>query len=601
MTAAATISHPSVTDYDDRPAKPRNWGWLPWGVLGLCMVLFVTGERSIPYAGPNEWGLIGSASPAYALSIVLAVTGFTIAIRQANIKAAVVATLATVAVLQLPRSTATDMPMYAWTYKHLGVVDYIQHSHALARDVDIYNGWPGLFALTAWFSDLTGVSPTIIAHWWIPGFHLLFVLLMYGVARAWGLAPLTAVTAMFLVAALNWVEQDYFSPQSTAILLTAGLIALLGLSRERPVGVWLIMILFAAITITHQLTPFWLLGMIGILVISRNLKPWWIVFPLAAMAVAQLGYNWDEISRFHLLSFDIFQNTKTNLGRWGFHPVLAQKVVAAGNRIQSASLWGATALVLLVRWRRNLPFLALGALAFSGLGLVGGLDYGGESVFRVYLYCLMGCSVVLAPGLVALLQGSLRRYVASLVAVLIMTFLAVNGNSGSWYPNVMPKLQVETSKIVLSQAELPAYLTVVAPTWPERSTWQYVGYARFNKAFDVPMIYAASLVNRHFDTDEDYRKMVDALNTRSDASTYLIMTDQMQVYCWYFGVLPWDALPNLKKRLYSDPQRWEPFYDGNGIAVFVHRIRPQPRPESDPGPGPLGNSASTGSISRNGH
>ena len=55
--------------------------------------------------------------------------------------------------ITLPRTIATDLPMYAWTYKHLGVVDYIRHSHELARDVDVYNCWPSLFAVTDGFRN----------------------------------------------------------------------------------------------------------------------------------------------------------------------------------------------------------------------------------------------------------------------------------------------------------------------------------------------------------------------------------------------------------------------------------------------------------------
>jgi hypothetical protein len=575
MTATVSIGSEHDVSPGDAPAVTSpKWRWLPWAVLGLSLALFVYGERSIPYAGPSEWGLIGASSPAYALSILLTATGFTIAVRQASIRASVVATLTMIIVLQLPRSTATDMPMYAWVYKHLGVVDYIRHSHALAHGVDIYNGWPGLFALTAWFSDLTGLSPTTIAHWWIPCFHVVFVFLVYGAARAWGLAPLAAVTASFLVASLNWVEQDYFSPQSIAMLFAAAILALIGLSRNYSGAVWLIIVLFAAANLTHQLTPYWLLLLIAILVVSRKLKPWWIVLPLAVMVVGQLVYNWDQVSHFTLFSGDILANTETNVGRWHFQPTLGQRIVSIGNKVQACSFWAATALVLLVRWRKKQPFWALGVMALCGLLILGGQDYGGEAIFRVYLYCLIGCCLVLAPALVAILQGGLPRYVGGLLAILVATSLAVMGNSGSWFANVMPKEQVEASRIVLGRAELPAYLTPVAPTWPERITWRYIDYVRFQTGFDYPMIYAASLVNKHFDTDADYAQFVEALDSRSDASTYLIMTDQMQVYCWYFGILPWDALPNLKQRLYHDKERWAPFYDGNGITVFVHKIAP---------------------------
>jgi hypothetical protein len=93
------------------------------------------------------------------------------------------------------------------------------------------------------------------------------------------------------------------------------------------------------------------------------------------------------------------------------------------------------------------------------------------------------------------------------------------------------------------------------------------------------MIYAANLVTRHFDNDWDYRQFVNALNSRPNASTYLILTYQMLLYCWYFAILPWEAIPNLKKRLYADKERWAPFFDGSGITVFVHRVTPVAAPE----------------------
>jgi hypothetical protein len=66
----------------------------------------------------------------------------------------------------------------------------------------------------------------------------------------------------------------------------------------------------------------------------------------------------------------------------------------------------------------------------------------------------------------------------------------------------------------------------------------------------------------------------------------------MRIYAWYYGILPWDAFPNLKKRLYNDPTRWEPFYDGQGITVFLHRVTPVNAPDIESAPTGLGNAAS---------
>ncbi|MDT5409351.1 MAG: hypothetical protein QOG14_1571, partial [Mycobacterium sp.] len=401
MTATSAVEHTSAAPASHSAGpRIRGRGWLPWAILALALVLFVIGERTIPTAVPSQWGLLAVASPAYGASILLAALGFAVAVRRANAPAMVVAILVTIIVQRLPRAVATDMPMYAWTYKHLGVVDYIQHSHTLARDVDIYNGWPGLFALTAWFSDLTGAPVTAIAHWFTPVFHVVFALLVFGVARCWGLRPMVALTATFLVSTLNWVEQDYFSPQATVMLLVAGVLMLVGLSRDRPVGTLLIILLFGAATVTHQLTPYWTLMVIGLLVITRRMKPWWIVIPLAAMLGAYLLYNWDQASQYTLFSSDVLDNAKTNIPTVG---VLGQRVTSAGVRGLSAAMWVVTAIVLLVRWRRKQAFLAAGILALSPMLILGGQNYGGEAVFRVFLYSLIGCCLVLAPVLVGAL------------------------------------------------------------------------------------------------------------------------------------------------------------------------------------------------------
>ena len=45
----------------------------------------------------------------------------------------------------------------------------------------------------------------------------------------------------------------------------------------------------------------------------------------------------------------------------------------------------------------------------------------------------------------------------------------------------------------------------------------------------------------------------------------------MRLYAWYFGILPLDALPNLKKRIHEDP-RWVQVYDDQGVTIFQHDV-----------------------------
>lgn len=160
--------------------------------------------------------------------------------------------------------------------------------------MDVYNGWPGLLAITAWFSDLTGVPPISIAHLFTVVFHLAMAGLAYAAARAWKLSPAEGITASFLVVKLNWVEQDYFAPKATAMILTVALLILMSPARHRTV-VTLTIVLFTAIAITHKLTPYWIFLAASRLVVGRKLKPWWLLLPMAAVLAGVLLYNFDIV------------------------------------------------------------------------------------------------------------------------------------------------------------------------------------------------------------------------------------------------------------------------------------------------------------------
>lgn len=578
MTADIVVAErirgvPASVAQQSAPVRGRRSRWSlfgsPWLVLVLCLAAFGYGVTTIASAPVGQFGLLQSASPLYAASILLAAVAFGLAMRRNNTAAAVMSIVLMIVTQRLPRALCTDAPMYAWTYKHLGVVDYIQTSQSLARGTDIYNGWPGLFALTAWFSDLTGIKPMDIAHWFTPIFHLALSGLVYAAARAWRLSAPQALVAAFLVTTLNWVEQDYYSPQAVTVLLAVAILMLFGLARERRVGAVLIVILFAAATITHQLTPFWLLLVAGLLVVGRQLRPWWIVIPMAAIAIGFFFYNFDITRQYgSLLSLDVVRNASTNGYRTGMPGQIVTSLVM---RVLSIAMWLFTATVLVVRWRRGRPFWALGVLALSPLLILGGQGYGGEAVFRVFLYSLIGCSFVLAPVLLAALQGSRLRLVAGLSALVVATAMSAQSYFGSWFTNLISRDQVWAANYVLRGADYPAYVTPLVPVWPERSSGNYVKYARHTDKYDHSLMFQANLVGSHFDTDADYQKLMAGLATRNDVSTYLVLSKPMAIYGAYFGVFPIDAVANLEKRLAGDPL-WKRITDQPDVAVYVHRV-----------------------------
>ncbi len=573
-TTSVEPPHPPARCEPVAPARSKRWhpvvSWMvvsPWAVLACCLVCFVLGVRSIAGSSFSEYGLLAGASPLYPASIVLAAVAFGLALRQGNTTATVGAIVAMIVCQRLPRAISTDAPIYSWTYKHLGVVDHIQQSGSLAHGVDVYNGWPALFAVTAWVADLTGLSPIDIAHWFTPVYHLFLAGIVYAGARAWRLTRDEGLAATFLVVTLNWVEQDYFAPQAIGMLLAVAMLVPIGLSRDRAVGTAPIMILFGALAITHQLTPYWVLGAACLLVLGRMLKPWWIALVMGAILGVVLLYNGDVLSGHTLFSGDVANNAATRGG--GHHGMAGQVFSSAVMRVVTIATWASTVAVLILRWRRGQPVRALAVIALSPILILGGQSYGGEAVFRVFLYSLPGCAFVLAPGLLAGVRAGRIRFAETFAALGVATALAAQAGSANWYTNLIGRDQVTSAGEVLAGSVFPAYVTPLVPGWPERPTGDYVRFAEFTHAFDNALMFQPGLAGRAFDSESDYREFM-AVITGRNRPTFVVLSEPMRGFGAFFGLFPAEAIDNLNRRMTSDP-RWEVVDEKPGTWVFLYR------------------------------
>jgi hypothetical protein len=116
---------------------------------------------------------------------------------------------------------------YSWLYKTIGIVQYVNLHDQLNNQIDIYQNWPGFFALAAWFGKVTGVaSPLSYAKWAQLVFELAALPILYVAYQAVSLSLRQRWLALLLYPAANWIGQDYYSPQALGTLLSLGIIAL---------------------------------------------------------------------------------------------------------------------------------------------------------------------------------------------------------------------------------------------------------------------------------------------------------------------------------------------------------------------------------------
>ncbi|MDX6502931.1 MAG: hypothetical protein QOE29_56, partial [Gaiellaceae bacterium] len=207
-------------------------GRLPRDVVACATVIGGAGACWAAALGDADlgrlsgYGLLTALPPIYFVGLGLLACGFAVAASQERVRPGVLAAHVVALVTMLHATTAIlyPEPRYTWTYKHLGVIDYITTHGDVHRWIDIYQNWPMFFALNAWLSRTAGISPLAFAPWAQLFFELANVaVVVFAVA---GLTRDVRLrwTAAWLFVVANWIGQDYLAPQAFAFTLAVALV-----------------------------------------------------------------------------------------------------------------------------------------------------------------------------------------------------------------------------------------------------------------------------------------------------------------------------------------------------------------------------------------
>lgn len=529
-------------------------------LLGAVVLLFA-GLPTMRHASDSPFGLVAADGGASAAAMCGAIAAFVVSMRAHRELGAVLSVVVVVLVLRLPTVLATEVPVYSWTYKHLGVVDHLMQTGQAETGVDIYAGWPGFFAVAAAFATLTGVAPITVAHVFILLIQLAMLPAMFALFRAAGRTHRVAIVGMMFAALANWVGQDYFAPQSVAFLLAIVVLTLLLSSRRRPVLGWLSVPIFAAIVVTHQLTPYWLVAVTLALGVLGRIRPRGLGLVFGAIAFCWLMLNLDALSGHTLVgAADPVANAQPITAGAGSPGQTLTALLARGLSavVIGVALLGA-AMGLRRRRRRGAALTGL-VLAFTSVALLFGQSYGGEAIYRVYLYAIPGCALLAAP----LIERALRRRaprgrllprLAGPVAILVgcgagMTTLQVV--DGAWFSNLVDADAVRIAQT--AYADVPDDLMLLSPVdaGPGRMTADYVRFARADQLYDLSLAAWPGWLGQDFE-GEAWRDELDGAVLFLDRPTYLVVTAQMFRAADYGGLFPPGALDRFRAAVDADP------------------------------------------------
>ncbi len=542
---------------------------------------------SLPGSEAGFYGLVASGSGWWLLpATALIAIAFVWAVRSGRFGAAVFAVAAMLAVLRVTTWLGTEMPLYDWTYKHVAVVRYVQEYGLITPNgTDIYTQWPAFFVASAWFCDVTGLDPMTLAHVFAPVIHLLLAVIVYSAARLLGQPPMTALIAVFVAEVVNWVGQDYFSPQAWAIVLAFGLLVLLLASRGAPRAALLAVIPFAAMVPSHQLTPFWIVGAAGLLVIFRCARPWWAVGLMVLIVGGYLALNLEAVAPYGIFSGgNPVANAASNVAMTGVPAKIHTSIICRG---LSVAVFAAAAASALWAWRtKQRHVLSRTLLAFCAVGLLLAQGYGGEAIFRIYLYSLLGCALLIAPAVAALL-GSRRPGVWGRVGVgaaaagLVAAALAGLYSFFALWPIVVEsKSQVETMSRIVSEAEPGSrFMMMAASGMPTRTTAHYAAMTLANPYFDDPIELEYGSRPDLFPTDQDLGFFAWKVS-ENPFPTYISFSPQSERRMDYYGFFQTDSDDRFKAAL-DLADDWVKIHDdGHGFVVYRHDAG---KPENAPG------------------
>lgn len=313
-----------------------------WWLSLLHVNVSNLGDYGLPPVLPLTWYF------ALFLAVVGAVTAITARRTSGLLMVGYVVVVAIILFGTVPVLSA--QPHYAWVYKHIGVVRYLEAHGKVNPSIDIYNRWPGFFALAAVFSRVAGSpNPEVYANWAELFFSLIDVVLVMAIVKALTREVRIAAGAGLIFIVTNWVGQSYFSPQAFAFALCLALILILlrqlrveggysprltrlmeriGRVSQLPVptesavesavkwpqwaAIAAVLGLDAVIVASHQLTPYMLLVGVALLMLARVARPWWVLAAMAVMTLAYLGANLSFIIHNYgvFTSIDPFNNAQ---------------------------------------------------------------------------------------------------------------------------------------------------------------------------------------------------------------------------------------------------------------------------------------------------
>ena len=427
-------------------AGPIRWPTLPAaaiGALGLAgIAAFFASLRHVRLSHMNGLGLLSVLPHGAVAGVVILALAFVlgIALPRPHPLGLAAGLVALVICLDGVTTFIEPQPRFPTAFQIAGFIQYISSTGHATPGLAAYFSWPGFFALVSMVTGAAGthgllglmrVWPMLIDLACLPPFFLIMRNLRIPWRAQW--------VAGFLFTAGNWVGQDYLSPQSFNYVLYLVFLAILvnwftqprlsanphvvvsGLTRlhrrifgilrpgelaprpastgQRAFLLAVLIAIFAVSTMSHQLTPFYLVGACTALVLVRRSTLPGLPVLLGVILIGWVSFAAVDYWSGHMSNiFGGFGNLGGNLtssvgGRLMGSTSVHLLTLHAREGV-AAVIVGMAILGLLRRRRKGFDDRVLIALFCMPILSIGLQSYGGEMALRIYLFLLPAACIL---------------------------------------------------------------------------------------------------------------------------------------------------------------------------------------------------------------
>ena len=459
----------------------RAVSWTSVACMVAAAVLWVLTVRRADYEAMGPLGLVTILGPAYFLGLAAICVGLAVELLRGRPRELRLLGLVVVLVVFLFGTPSAVEPVAALTssWGHAGFVRYVYvHGHAL-NGFSAEFSWPGVFSMFALVAGFMGQSSVIVLLRWFPlGIELAYLAPMVAIARASGVSRRVGWLGIALFYGTDWIYQDYFSPQAVNYLFYLVVVAVV-LSCWRPVGSYVsaqgfavrarlrssreairvrrlrgdeaatswpsslvfgtflvLLLLFVASAMSHQLTPYAIvLALLACLLTRRLGRP---ELPLIAFLLSvgwlSLGASNYWLGHLQQIFGSIFQFTSSISQNVSSRVTGSEShlLVVDARILLTLALFGAAAIGAA---RRATESRTLEVLTVAPFFVLAGQSYGGEGLLRVALLsgpfaALLAASAVL-PGRVGPIRPMVRRLRLGRYGRVILTAVVAVGLLGA--------------------------------------------------------------------------------------------------------------------------------------------------------------------------